>query len=350
MALTKSIRVLLFLFLMCGGLYYAKPFLAPLVFAGLLAMLLLPLAGWLEKHKVPRGIAVFACTALLFALVSGIIAVLSWQVAGIAQDASIANEETSNTVTAIQKYIDDVLGIPVAQQRQLIKEQSAALSAKVGSQLANVAGSTASFIGTALLTLIYVFMFIYYRSHLRSFVLKLTPPNHTATAQTIVSSVTNVAQQYISGLGMMVGLLWIMYGIGFSLIGVKHALFFAVLCGLLEIMPYIGNLIGTLLTAGMAYTHGGAGMAAWVLTVYGIVQFTQTYFLEPLVVGARVSINPLCTIIVIVLGEMLWGVPGMMLAIPALGVVKILCDNIEPLKPYGFLIGEVKHRAPRKKK
>lgn len=93
-----------------------------------------------------------------------------------------------------------------------------------------------------------------------------------------------------------------MYGVDFSIIGIKQALFFAILCGLLEIVPYVGNLTGSLITSVMAFTQGGSSMALWVLAVYGIVQFTQTYFLEPLIVGAKVSINPLCTIMVIIAG------------------------------------------------
>ena len=74
--------------------------------------------------------------------------------------------------------------------------------------------------------------------------------------------------------------------------------------------------------------------------------FLQTYLLEPLVVGAEVNINPLFTIISLVLGDLIWGIPGMILAIPLLGIVKIVCDHIEPLKPYGFLIG---HDRKKKK-
>ena len=78
------------------------------------------------------------------------------------------------------------------------------------------------------------------------------------------------------------------------------------------------------------------------LITYAIVQFLQTYILEPLVVGSGVNINPLFTIGGIVAGELVWGVPGMILAIPTMGMAKIICDHIEPLKPYGFLIGEEK--------
>jgi predicted PurR-regulated permease PerM len=142
---------------------------------------------------------------------------------------------------------------------------------------------------------------------------------------------------------MMIALLWVMYGIGFSIVGVKNAIFFAILCGVLEIIPFIGNLTGTGLTMIMALSQGGGGgMVVGILITYAVVQFIQTYILEPLVVGSEVNINPLFTIVVIVVGELVWGVPGMVLAIPVLAIVKVICDHIEPLKPYGYLIGEEK--------
>ena len=141
----------------------------------------------------------------------------------------------------------------------------------------------------------------------------------------------------------MIVILWIMYGIGFSVAGVKNALFFAILCGLLEIVPFVGNITGTALTiiASMA-TGGSLNVIIGILIVYGLVQFIQTYILEPLVVGEEISINPLFTIIGLVVGELVWGIPGMVVALPVLGMLKVIFDNIDPLKPYGFLIGSQK--------
>jgi predicted PurR-regulated permease PerM len=101
----------------------------------------------------------------------------------------------------------------------------------------------------------------------------------------------------------------------------------------------------------MSVAQGGdMTMIVGIIVTYGIVQFLQTYLLEPLVVGAEVNIHPLFTIIGIVVGELVWGIPGMILAIPLLGIVKIVCDNVEPLKPYGYLIGEERKRKGRKSK
>jgi predicted PurR-regulated permease PerM len=140
----------------------------------------------------------------------------------------------------------------------------------------------------------------------------------------------------------MIVCLWIMYGIGFSVIGVENAIFFAVLCGLFEIVPFIGNIAGTTLTVLVTALHGGNPTTLiGIVITYGIVQFIQGWVLEPFIVGSQVKINALFTILALVIGELIWGIPGIILAIPILAIFKILCSHIEPLKPYGFLIGEI---------
>ena len=140
----------------------------------------------------------------------------------------------------------------------------------------------------------------------------------------------------------MIVCLWIMYGIGFSIIGVENPFFFAIICGLLEIVPFIGNITGTTITL-MVTAIQGASLFTLVSIIgtYGLIQFIQGWILEPIIVGSQVKINPLSTIVALVLGEIIWGLPGVFLAIPLIAMIKIICDHIEPLKPYGFLIGEV---------
>jgi predicted PurR-regulated permease PerM len=186
---------------------------------------------------------------------------------------------------------------------------------------------------------------MYYRDRIKTFVLKIVSSPQKKNAETIIYDIEKVSQQYITGLGMMIGCLWVMYSIGFSIVGVKYAVLFAIICGLLEIVPFVGNLMGNALAVLMVIIQGGGfEMVIGVIVTYLTVQFLQTYILEPLVVGAEVNINPLFTIIILVLGELVWGIPGMVLAIPLLGIVKIICDHIEALKPYGYLIGSDKKK------
>ena len=141
----------------------------------------------------------------------------------------------------------------------------------------------------------------------------------------------------------MIVCLWIMYGIGFAVIGIKNPFMFAIICGLMEIIPFIGNITGTTLTVLVSAVNGAnLNVLGGIVLIYGIVQFIQGWVLEPLILGPQVKINPLFTIIALVLGEIIWGIPGIILAIPITAIFKITCDHIESLKPFGFLIGEIK--------
>jgi predicted PurR-regulated permease PerM len=174
----------------------------------------------------------------------------------------------------------------------------------------------------------------------------LVPKAELKETERVISDAGKVSQNYLTGLGIMIVSLWIMYGIAFSIIGVESAIFFAVLCGILEIVPFIGNLTGTALTTLMVISQGGSNtMVLGVFITYMAIQLIQTYVLEPLVVGAEVNINPLFTILVLVFMEIIWGIPGMILAIPMLGIIKIICDHIKALKPIAFLIGKQKNNS-----
>lgn len=110
----------------------------------------------------------------------------------------------------------------------------------------------------------------------------------------------------------------------------------------MEIVPSVGNITGTAITVLVAAIYGGnLNLLGGIVVTYGVVQFIQGWFLEPLMLDPQVKINPLFTIIALVLGELLWGIPGIILAIPLTAMLKIICNAIEPLKPYGFLIGEI---------
>ena len=340
-ALAKAIQILILLILVVCGLFYGQPFFVPLSFGGLLAMLFLPLCRWLESRGFARGLAALLSVLTVVAILGGLVALVTWQVTDFASDVTNMEQKVQELVNNTREFITQNFGLSKNQQDALLQSNPSAQGSQQSAVLASIAGSTFGILVNLILVLVYVFLFIYFRRHLKRFVLLLVPAAQKENAQQIMHDIQKVSQQYLTGLGSMIVCLWVLYSIGFSIAGLKNAIFFAILCGLLEIIPFVGNLTGTLLAALMAFTQGGGmDMVSIVLVTYVFVQFIQSYLLEPLVVGSEVNINPLFTIIVLVLGELLWGIPGLVLAIPLTGIFKILCDHIEPLKPYGFLIGE----------
>ncbi|WP_240163595.1 AI-2E family transporter [Spirosoma taeanense] len=341
-ALAKPSRFLFFLILLFGGLYFARTVLVPVIIGGLLAMLFLPLSNRLEKKGVSRAWAAFLCIVCLLALIAGIGGLLAWQSSELTRDLSGVEDRISEWVGQLKEFIRHTVGIEPQQQQKLIQQQQASGGGQVSRIVMAILDSLLAVAVDTVLVLVYLFLLLYFRNHLRSFVLQMVSTDKQPETRKILQESSEVAQQYLAGLAAMITALWVLYGIGFSIVGVKHAIFLAILCGLLEMIPFIGNLTGTALAILVTMAQGGdTNTILGILVVYGVVQFTQTYIIEPLVVGNEVSINPLFTILVIVVGEAVWGIPGMILALPMLGIIKVICDHVEPLRPYGFLIGKV---------
>ena len=336
--LTSFLQKLALVFLIILGLYFAKDFLIPLCIGGILATLFLPFCSWMESKKIPKGLAVFICFFSLILIIAGLISLLGWKVSELFDDFTSLKQKAIEFGNQIQRYIFNHLNISIKEQLTILQKEQPSYS----DIFQIIFGSMIAIFATLILVLVYFAFLLYYRSHVKNFLLKIAKSSKRDEMEQIISNATKVSQQYLLGLSKMIVLLWIMYATGFSIIGLENAIFFAILCGLLEIVPYVGNITGTTLTILISVIHGAnPTLIGGIIIVYATVQLIQGWLLEPLILGPQVKINPLFTIIVLVLGQLLWGIPGIILAIPLTAIFKIICDHVEPLKPYGFLIGEI---------
>src|SRR5215203_1842620 len=256
--LDKSVKVLLLLFLSFAILYYAQPFLVPFLIAALLAMLLLPLCARLQK-RMNKVAAVLLSLMLLLTVVSIIIYIISMQVADISDNASELEKNVTEKLHQLREFVTNNLGISEKQQQEIIAQQQLSTTCRLSGMITFFFASFVFFLTDFLIVTVYIFLFLLFRTHFQNFVLKLVPAGEKQNAQTIMHDVRRVSQKYLTGLALMIACLWVMYGIGFSIVGVKNAIFFAILCGLLEIIPFVGNLTGTALTLLMVIAQGGSG-------------------------------------------------------------------------------------------
>jgi predicted PurR-regulated permease PerM len=261
--MNSAIKLLLFFFLIFAGLYFAKPVLAPFSVAALLAMLFLPLSNKLEQKGVSRGLSAFLCVFLLLLAIAGVVSLIFTQVAGIAEDAPKLKENIGNAVSKLKEQISKAVSISPAQQQEMIKQQQSGGGGKAGAVVSSVFGAMSGLLVDTILGLVYIFLLLYLRKHLKNFMLRLVAPDQKSNAGKIINEAAGVATKYLTGLAMMIGMLWIMYGIGFSIVGVRNAIFFAILCGLLEIVPFVGNLTGTGRRDGDRHSY-----YVWVGSVY----------------------------------------------------------------------------------
>lgn len=373
------------LFFLFSGLVQAKSFLAPLSVAALLAMVVLPVCRWLESKGIKRGWASFLSDLMImlfFLLLAGVIAT---QVKSLAEDWPQIKQRVEPKIEQLQEFIADKTGISVQEQKQRLSNQIPGVASKSGRQQENnstnqqqssgqeqqsqqnqqqqgqsqngsqsqpsgggilsSAGSFISqfftFLGNFLLTFIYIFFFLMYRHKFRNFILKMVPEDKRERAQEVIGESTKISQNYLFGRLILIIFLAILYAVGLSISGVKNAILISILAATLSLLPYIGNIIGYFLAVGMAFFSGSGAMGVIGVSItFAVAQFVESYILEPYIVGDKVDLNPVFTIIVVVMGGAIWGVVGMIISIPALAIVKVIFDHIPVLRPLGYLFGQ----------
>ena len=206
------IQPLFLLFLVIAGLYFAKGFLIPLCIAGILATLFLPFCKWMEKKKVNKVVAVIICLLVLLIIISGVGALLIWQINELTKEFSLLSEKIVESFNSMQRYIFTNFGITPQKQSEMLGNEKFSITGI----MQVMAGSLASFAINFILVLAYIFLFLYFRTHLARFILKLIRPAQQTEIIKMLSSITYVSQQYLFGLTKMIVCLWIMYGIGIN--------------------------------------------------------------------------------------------------------------------------------------
>jgi predicted PurR-regulated permease PerM len=346
------IRILCYLliaWLVISGLREGRELFIPLSLGILLSFLLMPVSRALEKKRVPRIPAILLSIFLMVLTLSALIFFLSSQFLSFSEEIPMLRDRLNEKFIFIQKYISENYNISEQAQIEWIKEQLAGALSSSGAVFSNLFSATGSFLASVALIPIYIFFFIYYRSKIMGFVKMVTPAEKHEWIEGVMHSTSRVSQKYLTGLLIDIIILSILNSVGFLILGINHAILLGVVAAILNIIPYIGVLIGSIFPIAMALlTHDSVWVAIGALGVCVFVQFLDNNFITPNIVGSAVSINPLATIIALLVGGMIWGVAGMMLFIPFLGMLKVILDNVDSLKPFGYLIGE-EHFLKKKK-
>lgn len=334
---------LLLLVLTCVILIAARELLIPLTIALFFSFLLLPVSVRLEKLHVPRILAILISIITAAAVFGVLIYFIYIQVISFGDDLPELRQQLTNKVDRMHQFVAENFNISKTQQTNWLNKKINE-TAESGDQLAvTLFSMTGSFIASLALIPIYIFFLTYYREKYKTFILMVSPHHEHEKVIEILRKVSRVSQKYLKGIFLDVLILSILNSTGFILLGLKHAILFGVIASILNIIPYIGVLIGSLLPVGMALlTKDSAAYALGAAGVCLVVQFLDNNFITPYVVGSSVSINPLTATLTLVASALLWGISGMILCMPVMGMIKVICDHVPPLKPYGFILGEEK--------
>jgi predicted PurR-regulated permease PerM len=328
------------LFALTAILFIAKSIIIPIVFATIIAIMLNPVVDFLVRIKINRVVAIAIVMMLtfivLFAFVSLVISQISrfsdsWPIL-VEKFTGIINQNISDAASYFDKDPQKIHEWITKVQGEIINTSTTAI------------GQTLVIVGSGLVVLfllpVYIFLILFYQPILLEFIHRLFSTDYHSKVNEIVNQVKKVIQQYLFGLLIEAILVAILDTAALLILGIEYALLLGIFGALLNMIPYIGGLVAVAMPMMVALVTKTPVYAIYVMAAYYFIQLIDNNYIVPYIVASKVKINALFSIIVVLAGNALWGVPGMFLSIPLLAIVKLICDHIEPLKPLGFLLGD----------
>jgi predicted PurR-regulated permease PerM len=339
-AYIKTILLIIGLLAFFTILYITRSIIVPIVIAVIIAIVLHPLVNFFVHHRINRLIAISITMFITFLILAGFCTLIIFQTIRFSDSLPALTDKltliVSTNISDASVYFDinpDKIYEWINKAKvELINYGSAAI------------GQTLVIIGNGLIVIfllpVYVFLILYYQPILLKFIRMLFIKSNPDQVSKIVTQTKTVIQHYLIGLVIETAIVATLNSIALLSLGIEYAILLGIVGAMLNVIPYIGGIISVAIFMLVALVTKSPVYVLYILVIYSTIQFIDNHYLVPKIVASKVKINALIAIAVVIAGNSLWGVPGMFLSIPLLAIVKLICDNIESLKPWGFLLGD----------
>jgi predicted PurR-regulated permease PerM len=321
----------------------AKLILVVILTAILMAFVLAPVVDGLANFRVPRQLGAFLAVSLLLA----VIATLSYLSYARALDFMSQMPEYR---TRVQRIVNEIRqrADQIERTTETVlpsePEDKNSVTVRERNSLGSFISKNMSTFSETLLAVSFVPFLIYFmlswQDHVRASSVMLFRMENRNTAYVTLGLIAAMIRSFIVG-NFVIGLfLSAASTAAFGLMGLPYFYFLGVMSGFLSLIPYLGIVLALLppVIVGLGYLT----TATFILTclvVVGLHLFAMNV-LYPMVLGKRLQLNPLAVTIALLFWGWLWGAMGLMLAVPLTGAMKIICDNIDRLRPFGAWMGE----------
>jgi predicted PurR-regulated permease PerM len=331
-------------------IYVGHGVLVPIYFSILLAILLLPITNLLEKLYFPTILANFIAVILALSFIAGVVYFLSAQMAGFLNDIPSIRLHLTQHIADLQNWVVQKLHISAAQQKVIIDNASENVRHSSGQYIGQTFLHVSETVMIIVLVAIYSFLLLCYRHLIKRFLFAVFKSEHKERLQQVILESKQIIQKYMTGLLIEMAIVATCNSVVLLLIGVKYAIFLGVFAAVLNIVPYIGLFTGLLFTVLVSLgTYSGINEIVWIIVGLEVIHFLDANFLMTKVVGSKVKINALMTIVGVVIGGTLIGLPGVFLALPTIAILNVIFSQIDTLKPWSILLSDDRENITQKK-
>lgn len=319
----------------------AKGILIPFTFAVLFSFILYPIVKWLRAKKMGVILSNIIAMGGVTVILSGIIYLFSAQIVRIVKDFSNFQNELDRVFDISISFINDQVNIIPNIEATTISEAIKAIFGDTGFVLvSDTLGFTSTFLSYLTLSIVFTFLILLYSRQITQSLVQFCKEENRDQFLEMLKDIQKVGQQYLTGMLVLVLILGVLNSIGLFSLGIDYAIFFGFLAALLAIIPYIGSFMGGLIpTLYALIVYDSLWYPFGVIFIFWIIQFIEGNFLNPKIVGGSLHVNALFSILSLIAGSLLWGIPGMILFLPLTAMLRTISTYYEELKPLAMLIG-----------
>lgn len=312
--------------------------LIPISFGLMFAILLNPIVNRLRRWKVPKIVAIMLSLLLALGVVIGLLSFMYTQVSSFAEYGDQFKERGTEIKDNLQLWVTHSLGFDQQAQSDALNN----LVDKSKDYIGTFLDSILTLLTNILLVFIYIFMFLLYKPLFVNFFYEVFDDKEQEKVHSILESSKSAIQGYVVGLMLEMVIIGILNSIAYLIIGLEYAILLGIICAILNLIPYIGGIIGVALPIVMYMLTGGDDLTTPVIiaAAYTGIQLFDNYFVVPKVVSSQVSINAFVAIVIVFFGGALWGISGMFLSILFVAILKIIFENVEHLRPWSKILGD----------
>jgi predicted PurR-regulated permease PerM len=337
----KATIYLIGLFALITILYIAQAIVVPIVFAIIISIVLSPVVDFFVRKRINRVVAIVITLLLTFIIVAAFGALLFSQASRFSDSWPLLVDKFTAMINQTITWASGYFDINPQKIHEWIAKTKAELISTSTAAIGQTLVAVGNWVAVLILLPVYVFMILFYQPLLLDFIRKLFGKGNQSQVSELVTKTKTVIQRYLAGLVIEFVMVATLNSVALLILGIDYAILLGIIGALLNLIPYIGGLVAVAMPMMVALaTKSTAWYAFYVLVAYYIIQLFDNNYIVPKIVASKVKINALFSVIAVIAGNALWGIPGMFLSIPLLAIIKLIFDHIEPLKPWGFLLGD----------
>ena len=341
MATSPLLRNLLITLAVLAILYLGRYVFIPLFYSLLVALVLYPVVARMERKRVPRWLAIGLGLLLVGVLFGGLVGVLLWQVNTFLGRLPQLTGGEAGGFKALWIWINDLLNHLGDDHHDVWWGPVVdALPDKVAPYAGSAVNALFGMLFNLFIIPIFTALLLYNRGTYVAALTALVPPAWRPRLPGLLQKVVTNYARFILGMVQVYLIVGTLNSVGFLLLGVPNAILFGMLTAIATMIPYAGILFSSLLPITLAWTTTGSlWMPLGVIAVLGVVQYLEANLIFPKVVGGKLGLSTMASLVVIFAGALFWGMAGMILFLPLVSILKLVSEEVPEWEPLRLLLG-----------